>query len=123
MAAISITITNLPEIKAAFRKAPSLMKNELNTAIKKTVLTIQASSMRNTPVRTGRLRGSTSSEFADLKGQVGTHTNYDVYVHNGTRYMKARPYLKDAVDQENEITQRFFYEAVNNTLSKIARAI
>lgn len=119
---IKISIANLPEIKAAFGQAPALMRRELNTAIKKSIFTIQSQSMRNTPVLTGRLRASTSSQFQDLKGTIGTHTNYDIFVHNGTRYMKARPYLKDAVESESEVVQRFFTLAVNNVLSQIGRA-
>lgn len=117
---IAITITNLPEIRAAFVQAPFQMKTQLNLAIRKTVLNIQRSSMINTPVRTGRLRASHSSEFSDLKGQVGTHVNYDIFVHNGTRYMPARPYLKDAVDITKEDTQKFFTDAVQVVLNSIA---
>lgn len=117
---VNITITNIAQIKRAFDVAPNEMTRQLNNAIKKTILTIQSKSMVNTPVATGRLRASTASIFADLKGEVGTHTNYDVFVHEGTRFMKGRPYLKDAVESSNFETERFFKEAVQNTLDKIA---
>lgn len=117
---IAVKITNLPEIRAAFASAPFQMTTQLNIAIRKSILNIQRSSMINTPVRTGRLRASHSSEFGNLKGQVGTHTNYDIFVHNGTRYQRAQPYLKDAVEITNEDTQRFFTQAVQNVLSNIA---
>lgn len=120
MPQVNITITNIAQIKRAFDVAPNEMTRQLNTAIKKTILKIQAKSMINTPVATGRLRASTASIFGDLKGEVGTHTNYDVYVHEGTRFMKARPYLKDAVEDTNPETERYFKEAVQNTLDKIA---
>jgi len=118
--AISITISNLAEIRAAFVTAPLQMQTELNKAIKKTVLNIQRSSMINTPVKTGRLRASTASKFSNLKGEVGTHTNYDIFVHNGTRYMAARPYLRDAVDITREDTDKFFTLAVQTVLNNIA---
>lgn len=120
MPQVNITITNLPQIKRAFDLAPNEMRRQLNMAIKKTILSIQSKSMINTPVKTGRLRGSTASVFGDLRGEVGTHTNYDVYVHEGTRYMKGRPYLKDAVEENNPSTEKYFKEAVQNTLDKIA---
>lgn len=116
---IKITIKNLPQIKAAFAAAPGLMKNELNTAIRKTVLTIGRQSRINTPVLTGRLRASTYESFGDLKGEVGTHTNYDIYVHEGTRYMKARPYLADAVTSSENDTDKFFTNAVDTVLHTI----
>lgn len=120
---VSITIKNLPQIRAAFNKSPTLMTRNLNTAIKKSVLSIQAQSMRNTPVLTGRLRGSHRSLFSNLRGQVGTHTNYDIYVHEGTKYMRARPFLRDAVEFSDSLVNRFFKEAVDDTLSEISRAI
>jgi hypothetical protein len=39
---IAIQITNLAEIRSAFRSAPRLMSVELDKAIKKTVFSIQA---------------------------------------------------------------------------------
>jgi HK97 gp10 family phage protein len=119
MAAVEIKITNIREIKAAFIRAPGLMTQELNTAIKKSILSIQAKSMLNTPVATGRLRASHTSTFGDLKGTVGTNTKYDIFVHDGTRYMRPRPYLKDAVESSVDTTNRFFKEAVEKVLDKI----
>lgn len=117
--AIAIKITNLREIRQAFIIAPMQMTRQLNIAIQKSAFTIQRQSMINTPVLTGRLRSSTSSQFSNLRGVVGTHTTYDVYVHEGTRYMKGRPYLRDAVESNESIIQQFFHTAVNNVLRAI----
>lgn len=121
MGSISITIQNLPQIRAAFRKAPALMVRNLNVAIRKSIFVVQAQSMRNTPVKTGRLRASTSTAFSPLKGEVGTHVNYDVFIHFGTRFMKARPFLQQAVDSENAQVQTFFEEAVESTMGQISK--
>lgn len=118
---IAIKITNLPQIKRAFGQSPQLMATELQIAIKKSVFSVQRQSMINTPVATGRLRSSTMATFGYLVGEVGTHTNYDIFVHNGTKFMRGRPYLADAVESENDIVQQFFTLAVNNVLSRIAR--
>jgi HK97 gp10 family phage protein len=118
---IQITITNADQIKNAFTKAPALMTKELSTAIKKVVLNISAQSMRNTPVKTGRLRGSTYTKFEPLKGEVGTNVKYDKFVHEGTRFMSARPYLRRAVESEQSDTDRYFTQAVENVLNNIAR--
>ena len=119
---IAITITNLPQIKAAFNKAPGLMTQELNQAIKKSIFTIQGDSMRKTPVLTGRLRASHTSQFENLKGSVYTNTNYDIFIHEGTRYMKGRPYMRQAVESDAHQVQDFFTKAVDNVLSKIGKS-
>lgn len=119
---IAIKIKNLPQIKAAFNKAPFLMTKELNTAIKKSIFTIQSKSMVNTPVLTSRLRSSHKSMFQNLRGEVATNTDYDVYVHWGTRFMKARPFMLQAVESSDAEVNRFFTKAVDDVLSKIGKA-
>lgn len=102
--------------------APKLMTSEMNTAIKKSVFLIQGRSVAHTPVDTGRLRSSHRSIFTNLAGEIGTHTNYDIYVHDGTRFMRARPYLREAVQESNDQVNQFFTEAVDNVLSAIGKA-
>lgn len=119
MADIQITIKNLPEIKRAFNMSPTLMTRELNTAIRQSVLMIGGRSRINTPVDTGRLRASTYEHFSPLKGEVGTNTSYDLFVHGGTRFMPARPYLRKAVEQTDY--EQFFTTAVQTVLNEIGR--
>lgn len=119
MASINVTIKNLPQIRAAFSKAPMLMTRELNTAIRRSIVAIQGVSMRNTPVDTGRLRASTQTLFGPLRGEVGTHVFYDIFVHDGTKYMKARPFLLNAVNTEDAFVQGEFTGAVTRVLDQI----
>jgi HK97 gp10 family phage protein len=53
------------------------------------------------PVDTGNLRASITFEIqqqgSDLIGRVGTNVPYARYVHDGTKYMRARPFLRDAL--------------------------
>lgn len=121
MAEINITIKNLPEIKRAFGMSPRLMSKNLNLAIQRTVFTIGRSSRQRTPVDTGRLRASTYEKFGNLKGEIGTKTDYDMFVHDGTKYMMARPYLRQSVEANQQNVDRFMYKAVQDTLDEIAR--
>jgi hypothetical protein len=51
---------------------------------------------------TGALTNSISQEFLIVDGnptvRVGANTYYAIYVHQGTRRMRARPYLLDALN-------------------------
>lgn len=120
---INIKIKNLGQIKRAFAKSPAKMRKELDIAIRKSIINIQAQSKLNTPVRTGRLRSSTYIRFQPLYGEVGTQTNYDMFVHEGTRFMRSRPYLRMAVESEQSDTERFMTQAVDNVLGSIAREV
>lgn len=132
---ISIKITNLPQIRAAFAKAPGLMVEELNKAIAKTLLSIKAKEVleyRTLGIRviTGGLITSIQRGYyqRNLYGEVGPNVtgspgvDYAIYVHSGTRYMKARPFLLNAVGDSRNETTRYFVNSVNTVLDKIARA-
>jgi HK97 gp10 family phage protein len=119
MPEIQIQIKNIAEIKRAFIKSPILMTRELNKAIKTSVIEISRDSRSNTPVDTGRLRSSTYELFTNLKGELGTNVAYDIFVHEGTRYMRPRPYLRKAVEKNEERVQTNFEKAVQNVLDQI----
>lgn len=132
MATVNITISNLSQIKAAFNKAPELMTKELNTAIKKTVLTIQGKESleyRSLGIKviTGGLINSIrrGAFYGNLRGEVGPNVtgspgvDYATYVHEGTKYMKGRPFLLNAVRSSNIETDRSFSESVQKVLDQI----
>ena len=147
---IHIEIKNLKEIKAAFKQAPALMTKNLDTAIRKVVFNIRAKAVSNAPAVTGRLRGSAYTTFAPLRGEIGFKAKYADFVHSGTSAyiieprhkkalhwggkggpvvkrvnhpgIKANPYLQKAVDSTQPFTDKFFKQAVEDTLDTIGKA-
>lgn len=119
---IKVKIQNLEQIKAAFAMSPRVMAKNLNRAIKRASLKVEGTSKRYTPVDTGRLRGSHYTRFSNLKGIIGTNTSYDLFVHEGTRFMKGRPFLRGALNVEDNFIQNEFERAVSDTLKEIARS-
>lgn len=120
---IQVRITNLAEIQAAFKSAPIKMARNLNDAIRRSALAIQRQSMINSPVLTGNLRASHQSIFEPLKATIQPMANYAIFVHEGTRYMKGRPFLLEAVEAETENINDNFHKAVQDTLDEIAREV
>lgn len=148
MSDIKIEITNLNQIKKALAKSPALMTKNLTTAIKKTIFFIRAESVREAPVITGRLRGSAVNTFSTLKGTLEFKAKYAIWVHDGTSpytilpsskkalYWKgashpvkrvnhpgirANPFLKRAVENNQETIDKYFLEALDNTLESVAK--
>jgi len=130
---ISIKIKNLPQIRAAFKMSPYWMAKHLQYATTQAVYRVKARSMADTPVDTGRLVRSHYHKFfkysaLDFSGEVGTgfpkdqKAYYDVYVHEGTKYMRKRPYLKEAVVSLEDEVQGMYVDAVKRTLGMIGRA-
>lgn len=116
---VNVQIKNIDEIKAAFKLAPALMAKELDKAIAKSIFAIQGSSMMNTPVDTGRLRASHQTMFQPLRGLLDVTAYYGVFVHEGTRYMKPRPFLLDAVNSNESNVDDNFSKAVENVLKEL----
>lgn len=125
---VKITIKNLPQIKAAFNRAPMLMTRELSKAIALSVFEVGRGSRLNVSnkmvnVQTGQLRASHYERIGNLQGEVGTNTEYDIFVHEGTKFMSGRPYLRQAVEDSEEKIDKNFTHAVQNVLDAIGRAV
>ena len=61
-------------------------------------LLVQRGSMERAPVKTGTLRRSLTSRVEGTRGYVGSNLEYAPHVHEGTRYMEARPFIQEAID-------------------------
>lgn len=127
MPAVNIRITNIEEIRYAFRQAPRLMNNELKDALTKSAINLEGISIMNSPVKTGYLRAS--HEFKvdgmglDMKATIGPTADYAVFVHEGTRFQRSQPFLRDAAESSLLETSDYFQEAVQNVFDKIGHMV
>lgn len=85
----------------SFEKVGNAYKNAelrsfLHDVILKLAYSAESFSKQVTPVATGRLRASIgiSEAISGLGAIVQTNVNYASFVHEGTRYMKARPFMQ-----------------------------
>lgn len=131
MANVSIKIKNMPQIRAAFATSPHEMAKQLNKAIALSMFALQRETILN--VSGGRgirivTRGLVNATrrpptFQMLKSVYEIDIPYGIFVHDGTRYMKSRPFLEDAAKTEEDKIGEYFVNAVDNVLKKIAREI
>ena len=144
MPEIQIKIKNMKEIRAAFRASPTIMRKNLQKGLNKSILYVGRRAAINAPVDTGRLRASIMGGTFKAKGSlpegsyrtnigvglasmgiltasVGPTVNYAVWVHDGTKYMRARPFLQQGVDESEPHIDRWMKEAVDDTLNDIGR--
>jgi HK97 gp10 family phage protein len=134
MSDINITIKNMPQIVNAFNQAPKLMVANLNKAITKTVFTVlgkesvQYNSLGIRVISGGLINSIRRGHYvSSLYGEVGPNVqgsegvDYASYVHDGTRYMRGRPFLLNAVNSSQKEVDEYFTDAVDKTLNTIAR--
>ncbi len=75
-----------------------LFGQALTKALEEIGLTAENYAKKACPVDTGRLRNSIThvARPSEKAVYIGTNVEYGPYVELGTRYMKARPYLRPA---------------------------
>lgn len=108
---IVISITpSLQAIGKAFRSVD--LRDFLQKEIENIAFLTESYSKQVVPVDTGRLRSSISTDIGNLRAKVTTGTDYAVYVHEGTRRMRARPFMLWGAEfaerrvEEKDIAQR-----------------
>lgn len=122
---VNIQIKNLPQLRAAFRAAPRIMGDNFRKALTKSAVLVKSQSMIRTPVLTGRLRASHEFKVTGLglrmEAEIGPTAFYGVFVHEGTRFMKGRPFLKQGAEASLQQIQDFFTDATQDGFNRIGR--
>jgi len=90
----------------------------ISDSLAKSALLVEGQSKINSPVDTGRMRSSITTEIQPLKATIMPMVNYAVYVHEGTKFMKARPFMKDALDQKEGAIADIFERELNKAVDK-----
>lgn len=87
------------DFKQTADRIPGAFKTLRETTMQKVVLVALAASQKRTPVKSGTLRRSetTRVEAGGMRGFVGTNVRYAPFVHDGTRYMAARPFFEQGI--------------------------
>jgi len=90
-------IEKLPQLREKLNQLDDSMKRKVHEA-----MWFEAEAMKNIararcPVRTGRLRDSIYAKVRDWILQLGATAPYAIYQELGTRYIRPRRFLKNAV--------------------------
>lgn len=114
---IHVTInSNAAELAKKFDKDVERIKRFLEDAVKKATFLVERGAKIKVPVDTGRLRSSIETSVMPMTGTVRTLVSYAVYVHDGTRYMRPRPFMRDAADEAQNEIEELFIKAVRDAI-------
>lgn len=88
-----------------FLQPPGGTVSPIGARLMGTGIRVESRAKRGVPVDTGRLRSSIHTTAPFRRGPrlvvaIGSNVEYAGYVEEGTRYMRARPYLRPALEQE-----------------------
>ncbi len=109
--------TNLSQFSNVFGKFPQKIQEAITKATTIAALMIERGSKMRAPVDTGRLRASIATSLYPMSATISTHVFYANYVHEGTRYIKGRPFMKDTADAEGQKINDVFKEQIAQALN------
>ena len=121
---ITIKIENIDKIREAFARYPEIVGPFLRDASMKSAFAVEGQAKLLAPVDTGRLRATigTSLGIANrgITAIVSTNVFYAIYVHEGTRFMKGRPFMYQAAQRKSIDIQEIYKNQIAAALQKVA---
>jgi len=87
---------NIDDVQRALKKNSKKVAFHISIAIRKSAFIVEGLAKRDAPVDTGRLRSSISSSIFPLIATVQPTVNYAVFVHEGTAFISANPFMTRA---------------------------
>lgn len=123
MTNVTMHIKNVNEIKRALDAAPQIMAKYIQKAIGYSILILHGDTVNisNFPVDTGLMRGTMQESFYPMRGEFYPVVDYAGYVHEGTRYMRARPFLEWGLNKSEAKINNYFELALRDGLEEISR--
>lgn len=97
---IQISVRGVMSAINAVKQKARIGEERLSQVIAESALNIQREAKHIAPIRTGNLRNSIQAEIEKEKAYVKAYAPYAHYVEYGTSKMRARPYMRPAVEKE-----------------------
>lgn len=124
MAKINLQVKGLRKLKRAFIFAPTKVGKEIEDGLKKSIVIVEREAKRSITtgrtraIDTGRLRASHFSRVKGLTGEIFPTVNYAIFVHEGTRFMRSRPWLEKAARNARNDVKKELQKSINRALEK-----
>lgn len=107
------------KVREMFKKMNPAIRKALSKVLTKAGLIVKSSAKAQAPVDTSRLRGSISSKPEDIRQVViGPNVDYAIYQEFGTKYMKAQPYMRPALEDNVDNIRDIFFKEINLALQR-----
>ena len=118
----TIKITFNPSLRSLQKTFSSLNFTPfMQKEVKKLAFIVEGESKKVSPVDTGRMRSSISVDLEPLTATIGPHVRYDYFVHEGTRFMAARPFMLWGAESASSRFDPIFEKDVKSFISSKIR--
>lgn len=114
----AVTVEGADRLAATLSVAAADLGN-LDHAAAATSRVVATAGRYNAPRRTGVLAASVRAMPEGGTGAVGTSVRYAPFVHYGTRYMRARPFLTNATRQTEPVWVGLYTADADRALARV----
>jgi len=117
---ISINVDeSFERVKEVFRQFPDKVAPFLRNAAQTAAFAIEREAKIISPVDTGRMRASIATSLGivgNIAAVVQTNVEYAIYVHEGTKSMRGRPFMKQGADAAMPAIKTAYEENIKKAL-------
>ena len=114
---------DVDQLVKRFEGFENILLQNLREAIWGYALLIERGAKMFSPVRTGRMRSSIGINMriadAGLSATVAPNVEYAFFVHEGTRYMKGRPFMEWGLNAYRREGEQLINNKINDAINKL----
>lgn len=122
----SFKIKGLKKFRRNIALIPGRIKKEIARGIREAAFITEAEAKkaltvgRTRAIDTGRLRADTVvRELSPFRATIYPTVNYAIFIHEGTRSMRARPFMKVAIDKAAPQIEKIFGKRIKTAFKII----
>lgn len=98
-----IKVVGMDKLEKQLKKNVTL--NDVKKVVRKNGVGLQKAAQKKAPIDTGTLKRNVGIDITDsgMTATVEPTAEYSAYVEYGTRFMKAQPYMKPALEEQEKL--------------------
>lgn len=117
---IQLKIDGIEELKTKMKKLDSELKRKISNKLVEIGNLIKERARELAPVRTGRLRASIFSQVIGWTLTIGAKAPYARYVEFGTRWIRPRHFMLNAIQENLTKIEGMMQEAILSAMSEVS---
>jgi len=94
-------------------KLDSSLQNEVYRFLASWAADVKALARKLVPVKTGHLQSTIYAIVKDWMANIGADATYALFIEQGTKYMRAQPYLYPAIQEYLPQLEQMILEAID----------